>query len=837
MIKSIQKKVIALSIIILLLWAGTANAADILTWDNNYSRDRSTSDTLFPYYNSSPIHVLLGDSVGTDLDSYSSPIVCGNTLYMFAWNTNSWVGDTLTTGQLIAVDISHPNPTNSNDFTPLWRLTITLAADGSQGNIYGVPGPSISKDGQFIALAIGNNLYSWPMAENPVAGSGANPLNTSVIPDLKSYLIAGNAGQSPCEIAMTPVISTQSYTWTAIDASWSPVTWQSPVVSCGSWDGGFTAAPLSIPEGVTMVRYLQMNSLQLDPNSASAAFTSSPIVTNTGDIMFGVDPNGGHATIQLYVLHPSAMQDVITGAQQMEYTFGIPIGAGHITNPLPSAPAFDKNSGDIYVQDDYGYVYQFDSSGNIKNVCGTTANGGYIGSVNLAIDGSCIYAAESNGASIDALDKSNIKDWGSIFPGSTGFRNPSVVIDPATGKRIVIANDVNGKNYLEQVAGGSGVTATSRDYSTAQLPGDAVGNDYSSVIADAGPQQEIIAWSPATALGASHSGELVIWPQSVPTLETFVNPGANQPGAFATLYAQTSISNTISTVYTWLPHPDGSLQTTATPMTFSGSSQSANNTTTYTWSLTFTVPNNNTSDPITATIPVQLNYNNPADGNPVSKSAMYVINSIPPPIPQPPSTPGQLSISSYAGPINNSKIFHEWPIGQLVKPHAIGQTYMGDTILSNVTSSVPPPPRGTLDDAYIVPNSATLTHPKGYAPSAGQWQIQTVTDTMAITGKLTATSQFEEDFDGWAPGKYRVVPDGDSQNSMELLTPGQSYPISAIWTLHEHYHWFECVPSGKGCVMTRFDGDIDYSLNDSQEITAMGTDFVIIPIVAGDIYN
>ncbi|HEY8909705.1 MAG TPA: hypothetical protein VIM51_05430 [Desulfosporosinus sp.] len=822
------KTIVAMSIIILLLFGGTANAANIITWDNNYSRDRSTTDTLFPYYSSTPIHVSLGDAVGTDLDSYSTPIVYGNTLYMFAWEKNS-----RTTGQLIAVDISKPSPTSTTDFLPiLWHLVITLAADGSQGTAYGVPGPSISPDGQYMTLALGNYLYSWPMSENPSAGSGANPLNTSVLPNLQIYLIYGNPGQTPNEIAMTPVITPQTYMWTGTDASMSPISWQSPATACGSWNGGYTAGPLHAPAGTQDIGYLKMNSLQLDAGSRSAAFTSSPIVDYNGDIVWGIDPNGGRATLQLYVLHPYGIQNVIDGTNPMTDTFGNFIGNGHISNPLPSAPASDRVTGDIYVQDVYGYIYQFDKNGSYLNTCGTTANGGPIGSVNLAIDGSCLYAAEANGRSIDALDKTNLHDWGSIFPGSTGYRNPSVVIDPISGKRIVIANDVNGKNYMEQVSGGPGVTATSTDFSSGQLPGDPVGNDYSSVIADAGPQQEIIAWSPATATGATHSGELIIWPQSVPTLETFVNPGSVQGGAPATVVAQTTVSNTISTVYTWLPNPDGSLQPTASQMVFSGSSLGANGTTIYTWSLPFTAPINNTGSPITATIPVQLTYNNPSDGSPISKNATYHINSDPPVIQPPPTNSNQLSVSSYAAPINNTKVFQPWSIGQLTKAHASGQTYMGDTILSNVTSSVPPPPQGTLDNAYIKPNSATLTHPKGYAPSVGQWQIETVNDLMSTNG-LTATAQFQEDFDGWAPGKYRETPDSDSQGSVELNTPGQTYPISASWTLHEDYHWIVC---GEFSCWNVY-GQIDYPMNASQDVTVMGTDFVIMPIVAGNIYN
>ena len=122
------RSVLAITIIILLFWGATARAADIITWDNNYSRDRSTSDTLFPYYTDTPIHKSIGDAVGTDLDSYSTPIAYGNTLYIFAWEAGS-----LTTGQLIAIDISHPSPTSTGDFNVLWHLSISLAADGSQG--------------------------------------------------------------------------------------------------------------------------------------------------------------------------------------------------------------------------------------------------------------------------------------------------------------------------------------------------------------------------------------------------------------------------------------------------------------------------------------------------------------------------------------------------------------------------------------------------------------------------------------------------------------------------------------------------------------------------------
>jgi len=836
-----SKLIAALTLIILLLFGESARAANILTWDNNYSRDRSTTDTLFPYYSDTPIHVSLGDHSGTDLDSFSTPIVYGNTLYMFAWERSSWQGDILTAGQIIAVDISHPNPTSGVDFTVLWRLGITLAADGSQGSIYGVPGPSISPDGQYMSIAVGNFLYTWPMSQNPAAGSGANPLNTSVIPSLQWYLISGNPGQTPCQIAMTPVISSQSYTWTGMDSSMSPISWQAPATACGSWNGGFTVGPLHAPSGILDISYLQMNSLQLDASSSSAGFTSSPVVRNDGDIIWGIDPNGGSATLQLYVLHPGMMQDVINGIQPMGYTFGNFIGTGHISNPMPSAPAYDNSTGYLYVQDVYGYIYQFDSSGDFLNVTGSTANGGPIGSVNLAIDGSCVYAAEANGASIDALDKNNLHNWGSIFPRSTGYRNPSVVIDPVSGKRIVIANDVNGKNYMVQVSGGSGVTATAKDFSTGQLSGDPVGNDYSSVVVDAGPQQEIIAWSPANAPGSAHSGELVIWTQSVPTIEVFVNPESVQSGAPAMLVAQTKVPNTISTVYAWLPNADGTLQTPSKPMTFSGTSSGANNTTIYTWNLPFTAPNNNTQSPITATIPVQLSYNNPSDGSPVSKNTSYYINPQPQtPVNVSPSS-DQLSVTSYASPINNAKEFQPWPIGQLTKAHPQGQTYMGDTILCDVTSDVPLPPRGTLDNAYIKPGSATIMHPKGYAPSVGQWQVQTVTDTMTITGSLTATAQFQEDFGGWAPGNYTDNPTSGSQGSLQLKTPGQTYPISANWILHEDYHWEEIVCSGSGenrtcSTVTRY-GQIDYPMHSTQSVTVMGTNFVVIPIVAGNIYN
>lgn len=820
---------IVLMTIILLLWSQTAYAADILTWDNNYSRDRSTTDTMFPYYSNPPIRFSLGDIAGTNLDSYSTPIVYRDTLYMFVWETNSWQGNTLTKGQLFAVDISKANPTSSSDFRVRWHLGISLASDGSEGSAYGVPGPSISPDGQYMSIAIGNYLYTWPMSENPPDGSGGSPLNTSSIPDLQYYSIVGNPGQTPSEIAMTPVVTTNSISWGSFNA---------PVTACGSWNGGFTAAPLYIPPGTDpmMVHYLKMNSLQLDAGSSGSAFTSSPIVNTNGDIIWGIDPNGGRATLQLYVLHPNLMQDVISGAQQMSYTFGNFIGKGHITNPLPSAPACDKGTGDIYIQDVYGYVYLFDKSGNYKNTCGGTANGGPIGSVNLAVDGSCVYAAEANGASIDALDKSSLQDWGSVLPGSTGYRNPSVNINSTTGLRTVIANDVSGNVYLNSVEGGNGSAAFVSDYN--KLSGDPVGNDYSSVLADAGPNQELIAWTPSLPTGSSYSGELLIWPQSVPKLTAYVNPKANQPAATATVYAETTIPNTTSTLAAYLPNPDGTIQSTPTAMTFSGSNSGANGDTIYTWSLPFTVPNNDTGSTISAMIHVVLTYTDPPGGDPLSTNAGYYINPTPPTSTQVVPSGNQLNVSSYAYPINDKKTFQSWPTSQLSKAHPTGQTYMGDTILCNITSDVPPPPSGTtLDNAYITPGSASITHPKGYAPSDGQWQVQTVNDTMNVTGNLTATLQFEEDFDGWAPGRYTNTPDSGSQGSMELETPGNVYAISANWTIHENYHWTEIVCAGTVCVPVTHYGQIDYPMSDSKNVTVMGTDFVVMPIVAGNIYN
>jgi len=104
------KRLVILSLCLILLLPTATMVANNLTWDTNYSRTRATVDGMSQLYNETPIAVSIGDALGTWLYSYSTPIVYGNVLYQYAWNTDS------NNGYLVAVDISKTNPQSASDF-------------------------------------------------------------------------------------------------------------------------------------------------------------------------------------------------------------------------------------------------------------------------------------------------------------------------------------------------------------------------------------------------------------------------------------------------------------------------------------------------------------------------------------------------------------------------------------------------------------------------------------------------------------------------------------------------------------------------------------------------
>ncbi|WP_088186387.1 PQQ-binding-like beta-propeller repeat protein [Desulfosporosinus sp. FKA] len=803
------KKLIAFVLCLILLLPTSVMAANNLTWDTNYSRTRATTDEMSQLYNETPIAVSIGDALGTWLYSYSTPIVYGNTLYQYAWNTDS------NTGYLVAVDISKVNPQSASDFPVLWAAKFKAEAGE---RIDGSPGPSISPDGSNMSIAVGKYIYTWPMSVN---GSPNVPDSNGFMKQYNKYEIQGNAGQTTNLIAMSPAISKQSYSWQGTDMDTLETTnFNAPVTCAGSWNGGFAAAPLYVPPNIDPGSVIPngYRTTSINPSWAGEIFTSSPAIQSDGygDILFGVD--GGYP--ELFVFHPSSMT--------MGYT-----GGGAIKYGIASAPVIDSDTGNIYVPDKMGNIYCFNNNGNYMAQNNSLYNGNLIIS-NLAVDSNYIFAVKSGYSEIHAIDKYTMTDDGTVFSGATGFIDPSVVINPTTKTSLVAVNDANGYVHISAYNSSSGGVFMGSGGLSTSAKGYAP-PPYVSVLMDAGPNQLIASWT-NDAVAGGENGALEFWVPQVSQLTATVNPEKNQPNATATLNVDTTIDNTMSDVVARLPDANGDPVpiTQATEMNYSSKSPGPNGTTIYHWQLPFQVPSN----PGTYSVPVELRITAPGStAAPIDASAPYEV--VKPPGGIVSDNGATLTLGSYAMPENRLKqgeSFKAWPRDQLSMQHPNGTTYLGDTILADLTVATPKLPDSSdiLVSAYLT--SATVTRPEGYAQGS-QWLSHTIQDPMTITAPLKATLQFEETWGGWQPGKYLAEPPSWAYRAPTLQTPDAPVNIGVDYVVHVIYQYPVLVCSGEACGVVYQTAEMDVPGSTITPIQVYGTDFVVVPVISGSSYT
>jgi len=783
---------------IIVLFPTSAMAANNITWDTDYSRSRATVDSMSQLYNETPIAVSIGDALGTWLYSYSTPIVYGNILYQYAWNTDS------DEGYLVAVDISKTNPQTSSDFPVLWAAKFNVE---SGERVDGSPGPSISPDGNYMSIAVGKYLYTWPMM---IIGVPNVPDGNGRMKQYNKYEIQGNTGQTTNLIAMSPAITTQSYAWQGTDINTlDPTTFAVPVTCAGSWNGGFTAAPLYIPSNIDplSVDSYRFRTTSIDSSWTGEIFTSSPAIQSdgNGDILFGVD--GGYPV--LFVLHPSSM--TISD-----------IGGGTIKYGVASAPVVDSDTGNIYVPDKMGNIYYFKSSGEYINKNTSLYNGELIIS-NLAVDPNYIYAVKAGHSEVHAIDKYTMTDDGTVFSGATGFIDPSVVINPITKTNLVAVNDADGYIRIAAYDSTSGGVFVGSGGSLSTSAKGYAPPPYVSVLMDAGPNQLIASWT-NDAVAGGQNGALEFWVPQVGDLTATVVPSKNQPYATATLNVDTSVPNTMSSVTADFPDQGKAV------MNFSKTFPGTGGKTMYRWQSTFKVP----LTPGNYSIPVELSIT--AEGSttaPIDVSAPYEV--VKPAGGIVSDSGGALTLGSYAGPENRIKkgeSFKAWPREQLSWQHPNGTTYMGDTILADLAVATPklPDPSDILVSAYLT--SATATHPEGYNGSP-KWLVRDISESMNITGSLTATLQFEETWGGWQLGNYMAETPAWAINAPTLIIPDPPNDIGVDYVVHVVYQYPVC--DDTGCFYETAEMDVPGST--STQIQVWGTDFVVVPVTSGNSYS
>ncbi|WP_434510084.1 hypothetical protein [Desulfitobacterium sp. AusDCA] len=810
-----KRKLLILTLIMtFLIYSVPVRAADNLTWDNNYERSRSTTDQMGQLYNAKPIKIPIGDAVGSWLYSYSTPIVYGNTLYEYVWNTDSNIG------YLVAVDISKTNPTSAADFPVLWKAKFQVESDE---RVDGSPGPSISPDGKYMSMAVGKYLYTWPMSIN-----GNQNIQDSNL--THKYVIWGNNNQSTNMIAMSPAISSANYSWAGVDKNtFETVTFTAPMTCAGSWNGGFIAAPLYAPENVdpNLVQYFNVKTTDIDSAWTGEIFTSSPAImgNGNGNVLFGVD--GGYPV--LFDFYPSSMT--------LDY-----FGGGVIQYGIASAPAIDPSTGHVYVPDKMGNVYHYGSDLGYINKNTDLSTGDLIIS-NVAVDNNYVYAVKAGHSEVHAIDKYSMSDVATIFSNASGFIDPSVVINPSTGVSIAAVNDAAGYIHLSSVSSsmsgpflGSGGLSTSAQGSPPP--------PYVAVLMDAGPNQLIASWTDDIVDGAVENGALEFWVPTVSQLTATVNPSTNQPNAMTTLYVDTTVDNQMSEVVAQLPDASGNPVpiNEATSMTYISSSPGPNGSTIYHYQLQFRVP----GSPGDYNIPVQLRYTVPGNtADPVNGSAPYKVVKPAGGVVQ--DGGATLTLGSYALPENRIKSndeFKPWPRSQLQKQHPAGTTFLGDTILADLSVDTPALPDASdrLVSAYLT--QASVTRPEGYDDGT-KWSTHIIDEPMQTNG-MTATLQFEETWAGWQPGNYVADTPDWAYNAPTLKSPDWQGEIDVDYVIHVVYQYpvyvTSSIPDGNGGVVTSVSiiwetAEMDVPGTTSASLTSWGTDFVVVPVTAGNSYS
>lgn len=808
-------KIIALTIIFLITLTLPVNGANILTWDTDYSRARLSIESISQLYSATPIAVSVGDVLNVSVLSKSTPIIYNDILYQYCYTEDQ------KTGFLVAVDISNPDPKKAADFPVLWAAKFTAEAgerfDGS-------PGPSISPDGKYMSMAIGKYLYIWPMSVN---GSPNIPDSNGKLKSLNRFLITGNKNQNTNLIAMSPAITTASYTWQGRDlTSFNLVTFSAPITCAGSWNGGFVFVPLFVPDNIDPMSVVinGFTTTSINPNWAGEIFTSSPAVLNNGNgnIIFGVD--GGYPL--MFSFNPTTKKIS---------TFG----QGHIKYGISSAPVVDRYTGDIYVPDKMGNIYRFRSDGTFVSRNTSLFNGSLVIS-NIAVDQNYVFAVKAGFSEVWAIDKFTMATKQAIFKGSTGFIDPTVVVDPSTNSTIVAINDANGyvHTYSYNSAnngifiGSGGLAKSVKGY--APPP-------YVSVVMAAGSNKLITSWT-NDRVARNKQGALEFWVPQSGELNARVTPSRIQPNSKTTLYVDTTVDNTISKVVARLPDSSGTPSSiiNATDMVFVSVNTDSSNKKTYRWQLEFTSPSN----PGNYTLPVQLQYTSPGnDLEPINASATYEV--IKPPGGIPSDGGATLTLKSYALPQNNIKkgeIFKPWPITSLTAQHPLGTTFLGDTILAELTIETPtlPDPSYELVSAYIT--SATIYRPEGYEdPVTKKWLTRQISEPMNPIG-LSASLQFQQTWAGWEPGNYLTEPPAWAHGSLTLKSPGQQDTLYVDYTVCVEYRYpvEDCylVPDGKGgyveeCSTSWESGSYNITGTASDTLTTWGTNFVVIPVISG----
>ena len=659
------------------LMAPTVMAADIPTFDVGPSRTRTVDSTALAnsYIRATPFYVPIPGQ-----QSYSTPVVVGSNLYQYTFTSAGkgtlWVfpmsappSSCFANGQSCAVSWT---PSQTYTWNPGWSNGVNEAGGASS--------PTIAQG--YTAIAVGKYAYSWPTGD---------PQSTQ-----QSMAILGNPGQNINQIDEAPLI-TPSLPASGFNLSTlSAITWTSPYIVAGSWNGGVVAYPAYIPAGVApnVTHYKTYD----DFHHTGSFTTSSPTWDSANNtVLFGiaVPSTTGH--------HPRVVDFNPTNGHHSYF------GVGTIRASVDSSVVLGPN-GNIYVPDQSGGVYEFTPGGRLVAQNQQFAQGG-LNISDLAVSSHAVYAVGNKLSVLASMNLNTLAtNWADKALG-TGLFSPSVVN--------------NGHSDTIFISGSSNMYAIAQNGQTFQAAGSPTPT-WVSTIADAGPDHWLITW---TDSDPEHQSALEIWEPMNYQLTAWTNPQQAVSGQSIILDALPSPTGVTQGVTAVVPGYAGGTQT----LQLQHASPNG-------WTITFPAPENpgTYSIPVTAVTKADTGLTqNQTETVQVTVSIDVVANSNNGPGPS--VNGSDLTLQSYGLP-------------NLTHLHPTGTTKLGDTIVATLTipKSQITVPQGTLVSASIT--QATLTQPFGVTDftATSNSYITTKQDAMTPQG-LTATTKFLENWSGYPP--------------------------------------------------------------------------------------
>ena len=775
---------LALVLCISLVLPQRAWANDNYTHDADVSRDNTVSDTNFNglIYNTNPYYIEIPAWDGIRQYSNTTPIVVGNKLYVYSYDDPNSSSDY---GHLWEVDLQKPQsgwiPGNAISANVTLIQNFYAPPSGSNGEVdskAGVSGPTIDKTSGYLAIAVGEYLYWWPVGHPE---------------QMQSKNIQGNSGNAIKLIAASPLI-TPRLTVTGMDITTGDMTtWQTPFAIVGSWSGGVISQPLYIPANVVLTLN-QYKTSQDAVNATNDIVTSSPawnphttVVGTQGAAVFGIDA-AQSGEYRLILMDPTS-----ANIKTVYQNAGSPIFYG----PIDSSPAIAPN-GTIFVPDQGAAIYQLSANGDYwgDDLSAMDQNNPTI--ANIAVDGENVIWVGKGHTTLNATPISLFGHGAASMAGFNGLNSPAVVKNATTDTVFVSSNGMAGLLVTNPLNINNLPVAFQQAQQTWKQTWQTLGSvspAYCSVAADVGtdstdgtPLHYLATW---TNYGYETQGSIELWAPADYSITATVDPNILNSGDQAMVKASPSPEGVTQSITAHIT--DGGKNTFDLTLVKNWSSPEK-------WGNVFTAPDNYTGQPANYTVTVTATN---TSGKTATATSTFTVNPIP--LPPPGNLNGTLRIDAYR---------------RSGATQPLGTAKYTNDLVATLTVNPPPPPPGLLN---AVVTGARLTKAWINTPQGKPNTPDSTERTLIIRGEaninmtlngLTATCKYKENWAGYPP----PIPDN---------TVMETDPIDVPFAVHVDYKYQVPVATKIGVIYVWETGAYDASGNASTNLDITGTDVYI----------